>query len=93
MTPVKKTSNNDTFSKWALGLCTTALMGAVAFLWSVNAQLAQIQSDNRARDEKVTDIRNSQSHMQEDITTIKEKDLQDIKDRLKTIEIKNENRK
>lgn len=92
MTP-RRTSQNITHSaafKWMMGGVMTAIVACVGFLWSVNRQLAEMQTSDRYRQEKMIDIGRNVTNLVEDVKAIKENDMQDIKDRLKTLEIKNE---
>jgi hypothetical protein len=91
MTPRKPAQHKESnFTKGVLVLCTTGIISAVAFLWSVHGQLAEIKSLDRAREERVLEIKASVSRIEEEVKDIKEDGLQDIRDRLKTVEVQND---
>lgn len=91
MNAVRKTAQKESFfTKTVLGLSTAGIIATVGFLWNVNGQLEAMKKEDEARQEKVLEIKESVNNIEEDVNGIKEKDMQDIKDRLKTLEIKNE---
>ena len=59
---------NDKFTKWAIGILTTGLVGAFSWAWNLNADLAVIQSNmlndrssNETKDEILKDWSSTKS--------------------------------
>lgn len=84
---------SSAFMKWALGIATTGFIGLFMFLWNLNQQLAIMQSNDRFREERVKDIDKNVSTLVNEMRSIKDNDMQDIKDRLKTLEVQNDEKK
>lgn len=97
MTPRKPLSKEDENShpliKWALGIASAGFIGLFVFLWNLNQQLAIMQSNDRFREERVKDIDRNVSTLVNEMRNLKDNDMQDIKDRLKTLEVQNDKKK
>jgi hypothetical protein len=96
MTPRKPPPKEDLSSpilKWALGIASTGFIGLFVFLWNLNQQLAIMQSNDRFREERVKDIDKNVSTLINEMRSMKDNDVQDIKDRLKTLEVQNDKKK
>lgn len=95
MTP-KKTSTGNTsqgqgiINKTFVWLAGVGFLGLFGFLWNLNQTLAVMQSNDKYREERVKDIDRNVSTLVNEMRTMKDSDIQDIKDRLKTLEVQNE---
>lgn len=91
MTPRKatppQTEDKSPLLKWVLTLLGALIIGLFAFLWNLNSNLAVMQNNDKYREEKVRDIDKNVSTLVNEIRSMKEMDIQSIKDRLKTLEL------
>lgn len=57
------------------------------FVWNLNSTLAVMQNNERYREEKVKTIDENVSTLVNELRSFKDRDIQDMKDRLKTLEL------
>lgn len=95
MTPKKQTPSSTPpgmpfLTKTFLWLAGVGFLGLFGFLWNLNQTLAIMQSNDKYREERVKDIDRNVSTLVNEMRTMKDNDMQDIKDRLKTLEVQND---
>jgi hypothetical protein len=91
MTPRKtiqpEKDSRTIYFKWGLTLFAGLIAWFSFFIWNLNSTLAVMQNNEKYREEKVKDIDKNVSTLVNELRSMKDQDMQDIKDRLKTLEV------
>lgn len=92
MTPVKKQNIQppiigNTWAKWLMGILGTLLLAIVYSYWDLQRTLIEMKERERGRQESVLRIETTINTVQNDIRAMRDVQIQELKDRVKTIEI------
>jgi hypothetical protein len=91
MTPAPKKQQtqiiSNTWARWLMGIAGALAITVSLSYWNLQKTLIQMQERERNRQESVLRIETTVNTVQNDIRAMRDVQLQELKDRVKTIEI------